>query len=317
MRAFARADRRVAKLLTIELQCIAGLGGGLRVEGFVNAAVVAEKNHDRVLPLPKTVEAAEQLADGLIKRLDGGEVARVVEAGFGRALGSMLRHSFLRGDDGSMNRVVREVSEPRLLAMLLDERQRLLREPAHAFVAGLVVVWFGRCGREVEPVVRRGVLLERDVAAIARVGEMPFADARRRVTGSLKSLREGERFTWQRFHEGRFGESRPWVTIPTDHVPHAVARSVLAGKQRGACGRALRHHVGVGETHSLARKPVEIRSGNELVSVATKRGPALVVGEDDDDVGVTSGCLRCATALLRCVSGVQRGQRREQQGGEE
>jgi len=43
-----------------------------------------------------------------------------------------------------MNRVVREVSEPRLLAMLLDERQRLLREPAHAFVAGLVVVWFGR-----------------------------------------------------------------------------------------------------------------------------------------------------------------------------
>jgi hypothetical protein len=60
---------------------------------------------------------------------------------------------------------------------------------------------------------------------------------------------------------------------------------VLAGEQRGARRRALRHDVGIGETDALAREPIEMRRRDEPIAVAPERRPSLIVGQNEEDVG--------------------------------
>ena len=56
------------------------------------------------------------------------------------------------------------------------------------------------------------------------------------------------------------------------------------------------------ETHALRREPVYVRRGYlpSLRVVALDIAVAEIIGEDDEDVGFASGCLRFATALLSC-----------------
>ena len=59
----------------------------------------------------------------------------------------------------------------------------------------------------------------------------------------------------------------------------------VARHQTGSRGCARRAHVVVGETNALAMELVEVRCLDHGVAVAAELAVALVVGQDEDDVG--------------------------------
>ena len=73
----------------------------------------------------------------------------------------------------------------------------------------------------------------------------------------------------------------------------AVLRRDQAGEEGGA-GRGadgIAAHC-PGEEHSLGSQPIDIRSPDVLVAVAAEGPGAVVVGQDEDDVGPGRGCAR-------------------------
>ena len=63
---------------------------------------------------------------------------------------------------------------------------------------------------------------------------------------------------------------------------------VLAGDESGAGRRTLRRgDVATLEAHAITRKLIHIRRADVLVhALRTEVGPAVVIGQDDDDVGL-------------------------------
>ena len=132
--------------------------------------------------------------------------------------------------------------------------------------------------------------------------EMPFADEPRGVSPVLEELRQGTSRGLETAYEVR----RPGAERRLELEALLVAACDEARAGRGA-GRAVR--VEVGETHSLADEPVDVRRAEVGAAVAREVAVAHVVGHDEDDVGP-------ARRLLRVREGGQRGERTAEQAGE-
>jgi hypothetical protein len=122
-------------------------------------------------------------------------------------------------------------------------------------------------------------------ALVARTGagadpEMPLADVGGRVAARLERLCE---------RDLSGGQSALGVREEDPPVPgHAAARRVATRQERGPARRTdLRAGVEVREAHALGGHPVEVRRADRRAAVAAEVAVALVVGQDDDDVG---GC---------------------------
>jgi hypothetical protein len=63
--------------------------------------------------------------------------------------------------------------------------------------------------------------------------------------------------------------------------------------------------ITLSETHARAGQRIEIRRGNLPAAVEAHIGPAKIIGQNDDDVGLAG--------LSRRTGGVQRGQRNERE----
>ena len=138
--ALAGAERRAVELALARREgraAVRGLTARLgRRPGGVHAAVVGEENHNRVGAAAEGVEAREQPAHRVVEVLEGGEVGGVAEAGLRRAASKMFRDERGRRGDLAVDRVVREVGEPRSVALPAHERERLVREMIDPLVAG-------------------------------------------------------------------------------------------------------------------------------------------------------------------------------------
>src|SRR5207302_1472984 len=71
-------------------------------------------------------------------------------------------------------------------------------------------------------------------------------------------------------------------------LPCGVGGGVLAAHQGGAGGLAVLAVVIVGELHPLAGEAVDVGRLVVLAAVRAGVGPAEIVGEDEDDVGLGS-----------------------------
>ena len=69
-------------------------------------------------------------------------------------------------------------------------------------------------------------------------------------------------------------------------VGHSGAVVVASGHQAGPRGRADRHDVEVGQRHALRGQAVDVRRADERIAGYAEFAEALVVGEDDDHVGL-------------------------------
>ena len=79
----------------------------------MDAAVVGEEDDNGAFAEAEIVDGGEEAADGVIEMLDRGEVGGIMEADGGRAAGEVLGDEGGRGGDFAVDRVVREVEEPR------------------------------------------------------------------------------------------------------------------------------------------------------------------------------------------------------------
>ena len=104
---------------------------------------------------------------------------------------------------------------------------------------------------------------------------MPFAENARRVTGEAKQLRQREGFQIHAF-------------ALVDGVCHAVLEFVAAGHQ-GRSGRGTgRADVKIGEADAARVQLVDVRRLQDRIAVAGEIAVALVIGDDENDVGFRS-----------------------------
>lgn len=74
----------------------------------------------------------------IVNVLNGGEVGGIEHASLRRTGLAVLFHQVVRRGDDSVQRVMGEVKEPRLLPMLADEADGRVGEVIHPFVAGIL-----------------------------------------------------------------------------------------------------------------------------------------------------------------------------------
>src|SRR6185436_10253411 len=97
---------------------------------------------------------------------DTGEVSGVVQALLGRPARTIFLHERFGRDNRAVHRVVRQVEEPRPVAPLVDETDRLVGETRDSLVA---LARLGRSARDanVEAVMGRRSGFEPTVVAVA------------------------------------------------------------------------------------------------------------------------------------------------------
>ena len=98
-----------------------------------------------------------------------------------------------------------------------------------------------------------------------------------------------------------------------------IAKQVAPRVERRARRTAQRRREAMREPQPRRRKRINVRrlAFEPVRAIAPDIAEPLVIGEDEEDVGVVSGCLRYATAHHRRIGGVQREQRCQQQGCDE
>ena len=84
----------------------------------------------------------------------------------------------------------------------------------------------------------------------------------------------------------------------------AVSHRIHPGHQLAARGRAHGRHVKVGEPHAFGVQPVDVRRFDHWVAVGRKVAIALVIGQDQDHVG-----LRCTNRHRLSHHGTRRQER--------
>ncbi len=139
---------------------------------------------------------------------------------------------------------------------------------------------------------------------------MPFSDTGGGVTSRLEHLGKVGHLQGQMHRPIRHAQLRLGSDMAWNKVGEVESGWVFAGKNGGTRGRTNgAGRIAVGETHPLRGKPVNIW---RLIKRAAK-DPAIrppeIIRQDQDDVGFA--------VRLRCISSMQRRQRRQQQGGEE
>ena len=93
----------------------------------------------------------------------------------------------------------------------------------------------------------------------------------------------------------------------TDGSPAAHAVGIAAGHQRGPRRRAIAVHMEVAEPHGFMAQAIQMRRLDDRIAVAAQVAVALIVGEQDDDIGLAW--------RLRRIAGVEHGQRGQQRDG--
>ena len=100
---------------------------------------------------------------------------------------------------------------------------------------------------------------------------VPLAEGAGGVAGRLEGLGDGLLVEVQPLAAGR-------------DAAHAAARMVAAGEELGARGRADRADEEPVEQRAVARQRIDVRRREVGVAVDAQVAPALVVGQDDDDI---------------------------------
>ena len=127
---------------------------------------------------------------------------------------------------------------------------------------------------------------------VRAIAQMPFADGRRTI--ALRFEQRGY------VHPVRL--EVVVVALPVQ-PPRITSREQSIARRR----TDRRGRMRVGEPHAVAGEPVKVRRLDLRRTVASDVAVAKIIREDDDDVRLAGFT----------ISGVQRGQRRQQQGGEE
>ena len=133
--------------------------------------------------------------------------------------------------------------------------------------------------------------------------EVPMPQPRRVV---LAQIRNGVAVAFEHHRQGiapRICRERA-AAVPADRVPPLPLPGEQAGAVREARGRGSER---VFKHRTLTREPIDVRRFDQRMTRATEFIEPLIIGEDENDIGL----------LPWTVASVQRGQRREQQGGEE
>ena len=197
-----------------------------------------------------------------------------------------------------------DVTEERLVGVFFDKALPLAEEYVRAVAlvrSGDAVFEIGVVKVVVAPGIARvadaaaGVVDGFGKAALVRpvgraVSEVPLAEVPGAVASAGECVREGPLVGAQQ-------------RAATDGVPDASAVAVVAGEQAGAGGGAGGADVIVGEAHGVLVEAVEARRADRAVAVTAQVAVALVVGEDEDDVGARGHCsLRQASYSARASS---------------
>ena len=105
------------------------------------------------------------------------------------------------------------------------------------------------------------------------IPEMPFAEQARAVAVLLKYFGHRERITEER-------------VAPFVGGPRSVVDGIPSGHDRAPSGGANGAHVKVGEPHHILVESIEMGRLNPRVTVGTEVTNSLIIGENEDDVGL-------------------------------
>ena len=201
----------------------------------------------------------------------------------------MFLDQFRPGIERDVRRVVREVEKEGARFVFVD--------PASGF-GGQFIFAFPALNR-----ARLGVRVSGEVVIEAlllrpkpRAAEMPFPEARRRVSGTAQDF--GERRFFQR--ELTFDDRLPELLrrsiratgkeIREMQTSGAFTREDRRARRRADGLRAIRGR----EAHALPSELIEIRRGLILPTVATQVIDPEIVGEDENDVWLFIRCENAA-----------------------
>ena len=243
--------------------------------------------------IPNSSRCGLQAAEVLV---DVGDHA--VEAGalFVRSGVAVLLDVVRRDVEWPVRRVGGDVREEGRVGVFCDKAPTLAEEHVRAVAlvrGGDAVFEIGVVKVVVAPGVARvadaaaGVVHGFGKAALVRpvgraVAEVPLT----KVPGAVASASE-------RVGEGPLVGAQQRAAA--DGVPDAGAIAVVAGEKAGAGGGAGGADVVVGEAHGVLVEAVEAGRADCAVAVAAQVAVALVVGEDEDDVGARShGYCSCS-----------------------
>ncbi|MCX6933041.1 MAG: hypothetical protein NTZ29_10210 [Verrucomicrobia bacterium] len=231
-----------------------------------------------------------------VGRIDGGSDAADRGVEFGEEAGvervaGVAGHFGLGGEfflelgrrgERDVDGVVGDLKEKRLSALLGDEIDGAVGE---VFRSALWRWTVGRGGLGVAlsfvhglPALLRG--------AEAGAAEMPFAKVTGAVAGRTEALGQGLDLKRELAGHDRIGESRIRPAMAGDVLRNAEARLVLTALKIRARRRADGAGVELGEAEAIAREAIEVGRFVKSVPVTAEVGPAQIVGEDDDEVGL-------------------------------
>ena len=191
-----------------------------------------------------------------------------------------------------MNRKVRQVNEEWLVLVRFNELDGFVGQAIRKELSGRPVLQVGIFVRR--EITCRGTARNPRDAKIEskmfrsrfRPAQMPFADARGHIPGRLEPLRNGCLTGRQAFRPIRRRQKFRVREFFTGNVVGDVqTRRVFAGEERRAGWRAERcGGVSLGESHSLAREPVNVRCFVKWAAITAQPGPAEVIGEDENEI---------------------------------
>jgi len=281
-----------------------------RTHGGGEAAVVRGEKDDGVFVEFQLGEFVEEAADIFIEVLDHRSVGRVVlnlphgaaviiEEFGAFACGQLGGFGFVffeqsgLGLERVVDGIVREVDEERLVAVLLDEADRLAGETVGE-------VFPVRSVGQVRELIRAEVGWRSPLAAAAEVevealvlgpmlgsvAEVPFSEESRFVAAGLQRLGDGDFFQRQEGLDFQAPEPLFRLVLASGQpIRDAQAGRRFASQDAGTGGGAdRRSSVGIGEAHAFLRQSVEVWRLVKSAPIAAEVRPAEVVGDYENDV---------------------------------
>ena len=253
-------------------------------------AVVVHEDHEGVAVYAPVLELCEHPADVLVDVVDHAEEMRELRRGHF----ALVERGVLRfGGVGAVRGIGGNIGEKRLPGppLRVHPRGSLTEKHVGAKAAGLFELpVVQNDGVEIRVAGRvaagAGIDLPDATAAVdehfvepARVGqillfvaEVPLAEDARGVARVAE-------------HLGQRGGSQGQSFALQDRVCDPVLELVPPGEQGAAGRRAGRADMEVHEPHTIGVQPIEVRRPEDGVAVGREVAVALVVGEDEEDVG--------------------------------